>query len=87
MAYIQISVNGSVFRCRAESTVGSAVFTIRSRYGLQFGGLVSEDGVDLLEDELLSDAIGAISFTGGQPIQQGMKFISVIFVIMIAFLF
>ena len=75
MELIRITVNGDIFSCRANCTVEQAVISIRSRYGLQFGGLVSEDGAYLLQGDLISDAVGAISFTGGQPIQQGVKLI------------
>ena len=74
MSYVQITVNGYIFKCRANCTVELALSTIRSRYGLRFGGLVTEDGVALLQTDLISDAAGEISFIGGQSVLQGVNF-------------
>ena len=70
MATKNIAVNANVFPCPDNWTVDQAKAEIRCAYGLQFGYLQA-DGVPLLGIRLIGDIVGALSFTGGQPIQQG----------------
>ena len=64
-----INVNGQVFRCPIEWTVEEAESKIRSRYGLQIGG-IEEDGIPVLGTARIKDVAGPLTFVGGQPIQQ-----------------
>eukprot|EP01031_Cornospumella_fuschlensis_P030373 gene30373-36700_t len=63
-----ISVNGTVFSCPVGWTVDQAEARIRSRFGLQFGGLEA-DSIPQLGDNLISNITGTLAFAGGQPVQ------------------
>ena len=68
-----ILVNGTIsFPCPIEATIDQAKIEIRSRYGLQFGGLEDSNGALMDGSVLIGATVGAISFVAGQPIQ-GMK--------------
>ena len=75
MAHIHIALNGETFICPTKWTVDVALEEIRSRYGIQFGGLVCEDGTALCRTDLITAAVGAISFSGGRLIHQGVTLI------------
>ena len=71
MAKRNIVVNGNNFPCPVGATVDQAESRIRSRFGLQFGGLEDDNGALIDGTALIGATVGALSFVGGQPIQHG----------------
>ena len=67
---ITVLVNGEVFRCPNDLTADQAVTSIRTFYGLQFGGLQA-GGVLLLGSQRIESTVEALSFVGGLQTQQG----------------
>ena len=67
-----VLVNGKNFSCSVGSTVEQIETRIRSRFGLQFGGLVDDNGALMDDKALIGTAVGTISFVDGEPaVQQG----------------
>ena len=63
-------MNGEDFNCPKEWNVEKAEARIRTRYGLQFGG-IEANGVAVLSTSLISSLAGDLAFVGGKPIQAG----------------
>ena len=65
---ITVVLNGEnkTFRCEATMTVGRAEDKIRSKHGLQFGG-ITLDGVDQDSDKKIEDMKdGKLQYVGGE---------------------
>ena len=67
-----IHVGKYIFPCPVSATVKQAENRIRSRYGLQFGGLEDQNGALINTNARIGLAVGTISFVGGRPIIQGL---------------
>lgn len=64
MASKDIDVGGRVFHCPVEQAVEQAETTIRSRFGLQVGG-IDQDGLPALGTAPISSLTGSLAFVDG----------------------
>ena len=78
MATKSIIVGTQIFPCPIGWTVNQARDEIRSRFGLQNGGL-DENGIPVLGSAMISSFRGNLTFVGGQFIQQQGKIINLCF--------